>query len=105
MGLSLSALGPYSQPVAPSAPRSGKRHCSVTAGLLLLLPAVAWLGLEEPPRLMGCGSPGHLAVRARPPEGCMARMGCCTTPAQVKVQKVEKMSGEDVDQNFNCSGG
>lgn len=64
----------------------GKPHCSVTVGLLLLLPAAAWLGLGEPSRLVGCRSPPHLTVRARPPQGCMARMGRCTTPPQVTVQ-------------------
>lgn len=61
----------------------GEPHCSVTVGLLLLLPAAAWLGLGEPPRLVGCRSPAHLTVRAPPPQGCMARMGRCTTPPQV----------------------
>lgn len=69
-------------PVGPP----GKPHCSVTVGLLLLLPAAAWLGLGEPSRLVGCRSPPHLTVRARPPQGCMARMGRCTTPPQVTVQ-------------------
>lgn len=72
-GLSLSGLGPYSRSMAPTNSTS-----SVTAALLLL---TAWLGLRELSRLMGPRSAGRLSVR--PPQGCMARMGRCTSPTQV----------------------
>jgi len=32
----------------------------------------------------------HSAVRARPSEGCMGRMGRCTSPNQVNVMEAEK---------------
>lgn len=50
-----------------------------------LQPASAWPGPREPLRLMDRRPAGRLTVRARPSEGCMARMGRCTSLMQVKV--------------------
>ncbi|KAG7237903.1 hypothetical protein INR49_031696 [Caranx melampygus] len=63
------------------------QHYPVTAALLLLScqPASAWPGRREELRLMGLRSAGRLSVRARPPQGCMARMGRRTSTTQLRV--------------------